>query len=201
MALPQVQLLRSFDRARLVNEVYWNHTEGDEKGRRVSVMNLWKAVEKIIDLPIHRLFVDAGGDFLRGLTERYPDRVEIYVSLNQPEPWQRFTFVKELCHALCDGEEEFSTDGLTTLRALTKTLDINGATPVVRAESFAEVIAVELLYPWEFRRKDKELGTPPSSLAEEFGIPARWIEASLTDNYLDTCDLLWGLIRHPEHER
>lgn len=202
MALPHVQLLRSFDRARLVNEVYWNHTEADEGGgRRVSVMNLWKAVEKIVGLPIEKVDVAAGGTYLRGLTERYDDRIVIYVSENQTEAWRRFTFVKELCHALCDGEEEHSADGIATLTELIKTIDLDGAAPPVVSETFAEIIALELLYPIEFRRGDKEAGKSASGLADEFGIPAKWVENALTDKYLTTCELVWKLMRYPEHER
>lgn len=202
MALPHVQLLHSFDRARLVNEVYWNHTEADEGGgRRVSVMNLWKAIEKIVGLPIEKVDVDAGGTFLRGLTERYPDRIVIYVSQRQPEPWRRFTFVKELCHALCDGEEEYSADGMTTLSELTKTIDIDGAAPPLVSEEFAEIIALELLYPIEFRRGDKEAGKSTSALAEEFCIPAKWAENALVEKYLQTCEMIWRLMRYQEHER
>jgi len=200
MASFQVQLFQSFDRARLVNEIYWNHTTGDEVGRRVSIENLKKAVEKIIEIPVRKTLVDFEGNYVRGFMERYQDRVEVYVIERQPEQWQRFTFVKELCHALCDGKDEWQPNGIETIHDLVKLMEFNSATPATRSERFAEVIALELLYPYEFRAKDKESKRAATELAEEFGIPARWIEHALSDNYMAACDVVWKLLKHQVHE-
>jgi Zn-dependent peptidase ImmA (M78 family) len=200
MATLHVQLFQSFDRARLVNEIYWNHTEGDEAGRRVSIENLRKSVEKIIGIPVKKTSVDFEGNYIRGFMERYDDRVEIYVIERQTEQWQRFTFVKELCHALCDGEDEWESDGVETLKDLVRLTDLDDATPAMRSERFAEIIALELLYPFEFRAGDKTAKTPATVLAEEFGLPARWIEHALSDAYVDACSIMWGLLKKQQHE-
>ncbi len=203
-----VQFLESFDRARLVIEIYWNHTTGDPGAgtRRVSVENLRKSVEKLIGLPVNFIGVDYSNEFLRGNMERYDDRIDIHVLLPQSEEWQRFTAVKELCHALCDQADEWSDDPIPLIEDIVELETISNDTPAgTRAERFAEMVALELLYPFEFRRKDRErvaaAETTTATIAAEFGIPVRYVEIAQTEAWLDYCETVWRFVtRTVPHE-
>lgn len=204
MAPFEIRLIQSFDRARLVNEVYWNHTIVTDTGRQISVENLRKAVERIVALPVIPQLVESNAVYFRGNMERYADRIEIKIVDGQGEQWTRFTFVKELCHALCDHQDEWTTEGVETLRGLVKAPPLDKSMPApMRSERFAELIALELLYPFEFREADVAAKKPFAELAKEFGIPLRWVESALEPGYIEACGVMWSVLlqRDVEHEK
>lgn len=200
MASPAANLLHAYSRVRRVNNIYWQHTTADAGGR-VSVENIEKAVSIITDLRVEKYLVDFEAEAVRGAFERYPDHVKIYVRQNQPPVWVRFTVVKELSHALCDVPDTFSIDAVRTIQGL---MDHQSFIPneamgeEVQSERIAELMAMELLYPFEFRDGDieaRKLGSETvRTLSNKRGIPGVWVERALEPAFTKLAHAMWRIL-------
>jgi Predicted Zn peptidase len=194
------KMLQCFILARRVNHYYWVHTTGDDDPGATSVENIQKIVSRMSGMHIRKRVVDFEGSTLRGNEERFDNKVMIHVRASLSTPWRRFTVVKELCHVLLDDAEDFSTDVVTTIRDLLQFTGFNGKESAeIRSEKLAEIMAVELMYPIEFRRGDKaalQAGAKIGDLAEKRQIPPIWIERALGDGWLEACELVWATIKN-----
>ena len=197
------KMLQVFVLARRVNHYYWLHTDAHGADESVSVENLQKIIGRLAQLRIRKLLVDFEGTSLRGNVERYEDRVEIHVRKSLSDSWRRFTVVKELCHLLLDGEEDWSVDVVTTIADLLAFSGFSGEeTAEIRSEKLAEIMALELIYPIEDRRPDLASiadGKKISEIAASRKIPAIWIERGLNEDYLAACEGTWkALVSVPD---
>ena len=201
MTPTSLRLIQSFLLARQVNHFYWLHTDGDDPDGKISLENLQRVIERMTRLPIHkkRVFVDDAPS-VRGSFERYSDRIEIYIRDAQGELWERYTCVKELCHSVMDKSEEYSVDVIKTIKELRKydgiTVALDNLSPATRSEKFAELMALELIYPIEFRQSDRQKltdGETIGSIASRRGVPAVWVEHALGE-YLEACADVWRLL-------
>jgi hypothetical protein len=105
---------------------------------------------------------------------------------------------------LLDELEDYSTDVVETIATLKKaktpgeTIEA-GAALIASSENLAEVIAIELIYPFEYREEDiakKNNGEAPSSIAERRGVPEYYVEIALDESYVAACKALWELLEH-----
>lgn len=200
MTGPAAKFLHGYSRVRHVNDLYWAHTTADADGR-VSVENLEKAVTLITGLRVEKYIVTFKAEAVRGAFERYPDHVKIFVRSDQSAVWIRFTVVKELCHALCDIPETYSVEPVRTIQGLLDHTDFVPGEHVdgeVQSERIAELMAMELLYPFEIRDGDikaKDAGLETvRSLSEKRGIPSVWVERALEPVFTKFAHTMWGIL-------
>ena len=118
-----------------------------------------RVISQMYKISIKSKEVPFEGTFLRGMVLRYPDRALILVKKNMEKDWQRFTVIKEVSHLVIDELEDWSTDAVSTIRNLLMEYRIHQdrvAKSVVQSEVFAELAAIELLYPYEDRIGDRD---------------------------------------------
>lgn len=200
MADIPVKIIRCFQLAKRVNHYYWEHVPDCSPNMRVQ--NLEYIVSKMVNLPIQKWSVPyEGGALIRGLYERYADRIGIYIREGQTAEWVRFTIVKELCHALIDQPSDFSPKGQDTIQGLIKYGGLNLdeiSSDVLLSERLAEITALELIYPLEFRRKDaadlKAERKKLSDLVRQRAVPSLWIQRALDADHIEACEYFWKVL-------
>lgn len=196
------KVVSCFVRALEVNDYYWRYTVADQDDGKVSIENLQRIVERITRKPIKMDTVDFVGTRVRAELERYDDHFEIHVRAGQPVEWVRLAVVKEFWHALSDNEEDYSPDGVKIIRELVKYTGFgfnwDDLSTQARAEKLAEIFALELLYPIEYRTQDVEEranGASIEQISERRGVPPLWVERALDPEYHAACESNWKSIR------
>lgn len=124
---------------------------------KLSVEDLRWCIEDMlgISIEVHEVSFDA--DHVRGMVERYADRAVIYVRADQSSDYKRYVCTKELCHLLIDQPDDLSILGTKTIEDLLvygSPSSAEIAPPPAQSEKFAELAALELMYPFEFRQAD-----------------------------------------------
>ncbi len=147
----------------------------------VSVEDTQWAIEQKYGLKIAKELVDFHAVHIRGMVERYDDgRANIFIRLNQDvdeesnKYWHRFIAVKEMAHLAIDEKEDWNPDGSRTIEELIKDHGFDGMRPAaeeIQSEVLAELVAIEILYPMEFRQGDLDRGTATAVLAAEYQVP------------------------------
>jgi len=100
---------------------------------------------------------------------------------------QRYIAVKEMSHLIIDTPNEFCIDAMNLLRQLidNRTSLIGDFSPIKQSETYAELVAIELLFPWEKRKTANEkIATGEitiKELAKEHMIPLNALEWILSD--------------------
>ena len=202
------KVIQCYLRACEVNHYYWTHTAADnvtgDKGPRVSIENLQRVVERLTRKLIKMDLVEFDGDRIRAELERYDDHFEIHVRQGQSEDWYRIVAVKEFWHALSDVEEDYSTDGVQTIRELVKYkggFNWEALSAEARSEKLAELFALELLYPLEYRLDDLEAhkgGASIEEISKKRGVPPLWAERALDEEFHEQCVSNWKTILERE---
>lgn len=174
-------------------------------GPVLSVMDLQWAVGDAYALNIEMLEVSFDGQHFRGKVERYTgNRARILVRAQQSPEFMRFVSVKELCHLMNDEEDDWSAIGTETISNLLREWEmclndgVGHADPVnpLQSEYLAEIGAIELLYPFEFREADLvKLASGETTIAKialEHEAPAYAIEQALAHH--ETFKKYWTAI-------
>jgi Zn-dependent peptidase ImmA (M78 family) len=195
-------LLKVFALARAVNHYYWLHTPDADNNGRIRIENLQLIIERMTRVPIKKGTIEFTGSVARGVFERYPDFNLVGVRENMSDLDKRFTATKEMCHALADEASEYSVQGVETIKQLasTQVLILDGEeSDAITSERLAETLAIELLYPIELRRADRDAVYAKKSLtlaelAEKRGVPAYWLAAALNEAYINVCESSWKLV-------
>lgn len=174
------------------------------QGIKVSVEDIQWAIEQKYGLKITKELIDFPGNYIRGMLERYQDgSAHVFIREKQDEDpkangyWHRFIAVKEMAHLAIDEKEDWSTDGAETLDELIKEHEIDRGSPPrdgIQSEVLAEIAAIELLYPMEFRQADIEKGTPHSELAATHEVPQYVIQRALSSNHMKRARAMWNEI-------
>ena len=190
-------LLNRLRVCRDVNHYYWAHLDGDANDGSVVVPNLIKVAELLSGkaLEVHR--VDFRAVHISSVLIRWSDGGLILVRADQSDDWVSFCTVKELCHFICDIEEEFQVDPLKSLNQIVEdsadTLLISKS-PTEIAEELAEMMALELLYPLENREEDVRLISDKASISEiakKRKIPSSYLERALNPKYHSAICAVW----------
>ena len=168
----------------------------------LSVEEFQRVITDMYRLRIYKHQVPFEGTFLRGMMERYTDRVIIYVKKNMEEDWKRFATVKELCHVVNDEPEDWTTEGAETIKHLLAEYHINKdrlAMPTVQSENMAEISAIELLYPYKDRLSDLSAlnggKLTTAKIAGYYKIPEVIVAQALSDWYHDMAQSVWDIVR------
>jgi Zn-dependent peptidase ImmA (M78 family) len=171
-----------------INEYYHMHTDADD-GSRIRVENLQKCVEHLKGKVVEKEYLKEESDLERSSCVRYKEGSLIIVTEEDDESWIRYSIVKELCHVYCDGEEELVPDAHDSLVSMLPRYnsldDLLAGHPNQQAEQTAELMAVELLYPLEFRRDDLESlsnGENIADIAARRGVPEKFVGIYLHEN-------------------
>jgi hypothetical protein len=166
----------------------------------IRVENLVRVVQLMTGIQIEKRLVPTGGTIIRGLTERYADRARILIRKEQPIEWQKYATIKELCHIVYDEVGDFEPKPINTLEQLVlrRGLDLDEeASPAMISERLAEIMALELAYPFEFRRKDRDAlaaGGVVDAIVAKRCVPAVHIEGALSEGYIDACEGIWNIL-------
>lgn len=169
----------------------------------LSVEEFQSIVERAYNLKILKFKVPFEGDHVRGLMERYGDRIEIYIKKQMPEDVQRFTAVKEICHVVIDEEEDWSPNGVDTIRDLMLEYSIESdeeANRLAQSEVLAEIAAIELMYPHQDQIADidrlSKNETTLAKIANEHKIPDFIVSRALTDWYQKMSASVWDHLKN-----
>jgi hypothetical protein len=159
---------------------------------RLSIEDFQKVVADMYQVTITKAQVGFSGTYVRGMMERYENLVKIRVRLDLAQDWKRFTAVKELCHVIIDEREDWSVDGIATLRDLVVEYTLESgavARRVVQSEALAEVAAIEMMYPFECRTHDLiavlQNKTTEVKIAHYYGLPPSIVERALNQKFHD----------------
>jgi hypothetical protein len=142
----------------------------------LSVDALKEAVENVFGVNIAMFEVTFTGEYVGGTIERYSDKTaRILVKSRQSPEMMRFIATKELCHVMIDNAESWSIKGADTIRGLLREWELcqeNGdghkdpANPL-QSEMLAEIGAMELIYPFEYRETDiAKLGSQQTTVTK-----------------------------------
>lgn len=193
-----LRLLRVFVVAKTIVHYYYMHTDGDDEDGRVSIENIERVIELWKKIKINKYDVEWDGDTFRGVTERYADgSANIYIRQPVPIEWDKYATVKEYSHLAYDGEEDFEPNPIKTMKDLIRFDGLgisDDMTPAMVSERFAEVLALELIYPHEYRSIDAERlksGTPLKEIVQERHVPGVYIERATKDTYIEVCQEMW----------
>lgn len=174
-----------------INDYYWMHTDSDD-GERIRVENLQRAVRELCGKLVEKYLLDEDSDLERSNCIRYEDGSLIIVTAEEDERWIRYSTVKELCHVYCDSGDELQPDAkkslISLLPAHAESVEqfFVGQQPNQQAEKVAEIMAVELLYPAEFRRVDIERlknGVSVREISHQRGVPEKFVESYLEERF------------------
>jgi Zn-dependent peptidase ImmA (M78 family) len=188
-----LRIIQSFEKAKLINHYYWMYTP-DGNQDRIRVENIQHIVERLTKLKVEKRAVQFEGGIVRGNYERHSDHIVINIRSGQPIEWVRYTITKELCHAVNDLPEEFSPQAEHTIRGLLQYAGVameDTASPALQSERLAELIAIELLYPIEFREEDIKSGASVREIVARRGIPSSIIQRCHIPSHLDACKHFW----------
>ncbi len=168
----------------------------------LSIEDLFKIVERMYGGKIERFGVPFSASYTRGMLLRYEGRSIIYVRHQLDDDWKRFTAVKETSHIILDEKEDWSTDGVQTIAELQNDLSLNGngqfAKRTTQSEIFAELAAMELMYPHECRKSDLGNGELNlTKIAIQHGMPLAMVERALSKSYRAISDSLWETVGAP----
>ncbi len=177
---------------------------------KLSIEDLKWTISDMYGLKILIKEVAFEGEHLRGMVERYEDRARILLRADQPEDWLRFTAAKELCQLAIDEKEDWSPRGHETITGMLfeASLDYGNAGQdeenrqiadrKVQSEKLAEVAAIEMMYPYEYRNKDlvllREAKTTLKALALHFHAPEYVVGTALHPGWMNIAKLGWSLV-------
>lgn len=198
-----VKLIDAFYQAKRVNHYYWLHTDGDFG--EISVENIQQIICWLTGVTVEKQEVDVESSFHRAFIERFDDGklCKIYVLAGETVAWKRFATVKELCHILIDNDDNFQPDPCVMIGAIKDSTGIldEHATPAAQSEQLAEIIALELIYPMEFRRDDLAGiggGQTHDAIAGARVIPVNYVYRALDPAMFQLCNTIWPLLREVE---
>lgn len=195
MAADINKLIKCFQLAKKVVHYYWMHAPHED--HRVRVENVQRVVELMTGKTIAKKLVPTGGQIIRGMMLRYDASVLILVRTDQPVEWQKYTTIKELCHVVYDAQADFEPNPLKTLDQLVlkRGLDLDETlSPAIASERLAEIMALEILYPLEYREADSKAlknGKDIAELVELRHVPAVHIETATSETYIRGCKDIW----------
>ena len=186
---------RMFEAAERLNKELWGFAV-DSEG--MSVLDFKLIVERETGLPVRFFEAHVENSHVIGCFVRKNDGIYIYVSSNLGPSEKRFVEVKELCQAVLDIQADWSTDGSRTLESLANPLpfgaDYNTNRPWF-SEKLAELLAGELLYPIETRRKDliqlSDGAVQESDLVDRLRIPRHRVRYLLSDSIVTWSQKWW----------
>ncbi len=198
MASIRDKIVLAFQAAEKINSALWG--DGID-GSYASIEELLDHVQAHFDVKVTIYAVDVEAWFIFGFIERFSEGREatIWLVKNIGSRWLRAVGTKELCQLVLDMPEDWSTNGLDTLRRLaTSTLMVELDAPeniAVRSEYLAEIVSWEILYPHEFRRRDAQAladgRTTRAALANRYKLPEELVEEILSPPYIDFCEKYW----------
>jgi Zn-dependent peptidase ImmA (M78 family) len=188
----------AFRKVKHVREEYRRYSLGANMNV-VSIEDLVATIASMYNLKIERKGVKFEAEYTRGMLLRYEGRAIIYVRHQLDEDLKRFTAVKELCHLFLDEKEDWSVDGVTTISDLQNDVRLSElAKNTSQSEVFAEIAAIELMYPFECRCGDLEKvttdGFSSSKIALHHGMPTAMVERALSTRYHEFAQSLWAVI-------
>ena len=133
-----------------------------------------------------------GGVKMYGLAyESQSERALIYFNKSLIKELERFVVCKELCHIVLDqgGSKVTSVDQLQSLVEALAAKNINLKPSV--SEQLAYACAIELLFPIELRSMHREAYKQGEISAHQlmlrYGIPERFVEVAMYDDYIEMC--------------
>lgn len=158
----------------------------------LSVMDFHWAVQDIYKIEVEMLKVSFVAEHLRGTVERNSNKPSrVLIRAQQTPEFLRFVAVKELCHLMIDQADDWSANGVETINGLLREWQLteengngheNPSNPL-ESEMLAEIAAIEMMYPREFRGPDiqklQAKQTTIEKIALDHDLPAYAIEQAL----------------------
>lgn len=162
MLIDSEEIKRVLKKVRVARE-YLAEAWPPEDACILSVMDFHAAVQKIYDIEIGMTKVSFQAEHLRGMVERNEGKPsQVWVRASQTPEFLRFVTVKEICHLMIDEKDDWSSDGIETIKGLLREWALTGENGTghenpsdpLMSEMLAEIAAIEMMYPREFRAAD-----------------------------------------------
>ena len=207
MYIDLTKTVNAFRKVRQVREEYERYAIGGIP-TKISVDTLRDIVSQMYEREIVMRAVPYGAMLTRGLIAEYGSQSIVYVSRSLDEDWLRFTVVKEICHIVIEEEEDWSVDGVETIKNLILDIRLAGQHDpndnATQSEILAELAAIELMYPFDSRQFDRKRlvagETNPVKLANEQGLPQAIIAQAVSKRYNDeVASVAWGEVNRVRH--
>jgi hypothetical protein len=181
----------------------------DGKHIPVSIDDLCWVVGDMYGIDINLVLVDFVSQHLRGMVESNnhgTKSANVYVQKNQDSEWRRFIAAKELSQLIIDEEEDWNSLGVDTIDGLIKEeqfpqsdaecTEDDIAPKHLQSEMLAQAVALEILFPFEFREKCKQQCIDGLStiddLSQHFGIPEYAIMWAFNEHYVELSTETWA---------
>lgn len=200
MLLDAKKAVEVFQKIKQIQDEYATYVLGGATNY-ISIEDLQAVIESMYGIKITKKEVAYDGEFLRGLIERYDDNAIIRVRAGMADDNKRFTAVKEMCHVVIDEEEDWSVNGVETIKDLIVEYSVqNDEQPqkATQSEVFAEIAATELLYPFDNREADaRKLAaneTTHTAIATYHKMPVYTIQRAHAEWYKNMAGEVWGLV-------
>lgn len=197
-----IKITNAFYAAKRVDHYYWMHTEGDDG--KVSVENIQKIIELLTETKIEKVEVNYESRFHRAFIERFDDGklCKVYVMAQETPSWKRFSAVKEMCHVLIDKSGDFQPDPCKTIRHLKDGVIFDDeSAPETDSEGLAEIIAMELIYPLDYRRADLKAldeGQTLEEIAKARDVPSKYVSLGTSKRWFESCVEIWRNLKEVE---
>lgn len=189
------KLLKAFG---IADQLLQKLTIGAPDGAKpvISIEELHEVIATETGVTIEKYEAVFEAQHLRGRIERWDDGrlAKIHIRQDQPIDWKRFVTAKELIHIQIDEKFEFSPHGDETLDELVRKGHFGLASlpdlvgDPAQSEVLAEIAALEVLYPYQFREADvRALGDKEINriqIAHRYGIPNRYAATAIDPAYL-----------------
>lgn len=191
------KLQQSIEKSREINEQFKLYSL-DSENRVKPVDNLIKLCQEYLkkDIKLYEHKIPHTGQPIRGFYLAYPDYYEIVLLGEQNFCWRRLVLCKEIFHIILDDEEYQNKDIGRLIDEATITLPIykNDADPILpmQAELFAEIAAMEFLFPYNERKSILNKSQSPDYMliAEQYKIPRFLVEKYLSKSAMNSlCDI------------
>ena len=171
-----------------------------------SIDDLMWVVNDMYDADVEALEVPVEAIFFAGTLFRYNESKSfILVKKSYNIVWKRFIVAKELAHIIIDAKEDWCPDGVEVIDGMFSALRIEmGGDPdhqpdtKTQSEFVAEMVATEILYPYELRGTDSEdVASGKTSYTElegRYEVPAVMIGRAHEAWYKRICDATYPMI-------
>lgn len=168
-------------KAREMAADYALYVLGGNSSRKCEKEFLWRCQESLnLAIKIRYMPVTLPTHVMHGTYIRKKDGFDIILKPNLPPDWERFVLVKEIFHALLDGEAFHNPNVMEHLeKTLFGEIPAGGTVPLhVLSEYATQGAAAEFLFPWQDRKKiiDDARTGEIADIARSFDVPVTIVE-------------------------
>jgi len=186
------QTLQVRDLITTTNEILSTH-EVNNEDIPINLEEIIRLIERKTNAKI--LFREGSwsSEAIRGRLLRYEHKAVIEYASELNPCWRRFVTCKECCHLLLDSETMYTKDPVALINQLIGGQFSSNLEPEAELSEYMAVIgAIELLFPWKYRKQlyEKYINQEISlyKIASTFRIPGHYVEIAFGEKFIKLTD-------------